>query len=233
MYKIYDLKKALDVVKFIKSHTETREIATDYRSGTDLTFCEVERYVNKIVKPTGLLSSADQKRVENELKWLLSRDRSYRYISTYMSDSTIKPPRFVTKTGDKATIVQRLCVFFLSLFHALFYFFAYKIVYKLINGKKEYENHNTVNEKILQVMELEGLTSSGFAEKMGISRAAMPHILSGRMTPPLEVITKMLIRFPYINPDWLLFGAENLERDTNFQPSVNSNGFLQFTTKKL
>ena len=37
-----------------------------------------------------------------------------------------------------------------------------------------------MKERILKVMEKEGLTSSRFAEAIGIQRSAMSHIISGR-----------------------------------------------------
>ena len=76
-----------------------------------------------------------------------------------------------------------------------------------------------MKERILQIMELERLTPSGFAEEIGIQRAAMSHITSGRNNPSLDVYTKILERFTDINPDWLLFGKGNMKRETKYTPS--------------
>ena len=70
-----------------------------------------------------------------------------------------------------------------------------------------------MKDRILQIMDQEGLTPSAFAEAIGIQRAAMSHITSGRNNPSLDVFTKILDRFTYINPDWLLYGTGNMERD--------------------
>ena len=75
-----------------------------------------------------------------------------------------------------------------------------------------------MKERILQIMESEGLTPSAFAEEIGIQRAAMSHITSGRNKPSLDVFTKILDRFAYINPDWLLTGTGNMKRDTKHTP---------------
>jgi len=69
-----------------------------------------------------------------------------------------------------------------------------------------------MKERILQIMNQEGLTSSRFAEEIGIQRAGMSHITSGRNNPSLDVLTKILERFTYINPDWLIFGTGNMKR---------------------
>jgi transcriptional regulator with XRE-family HTH domain len=71
-----------------------------------------------------------------------------------------------------------------------------------------------MKERILQIMKLEELSSSAFAEEIGIQRAAMSHITSGRNNPSLDVYAKILERFTYINPDWLLSGKGNMRRDS-------------------
>lgn len=63
-----------------------------------------------------------------------------------------------------------------------------------------------MKDRILAVMEHEGLTPSKFAETIGIQRSAMSHIISGRNNPSLDVLLKILERFTYVDSDWLLFG---------------------------
>mgnify|MGYP001211840965 CR=1 FL=1 len=55
-------------------------------------------------------------------------------------------------------------------------------------------------------MECERMGQAQFASAIGIQRAAMSHIISGRNNPSLDVMTKILHRYPQINPDWLLLG---------------------------
>ena len=64
-----------------------------------------------------------------------------------------------------------------------------------------------MNEKdrIMLIMNQKQLLPSQFAEIIGIQRAAMSHITSGRNNPSLDVLKKILERFPHISPDWLLF----------------------------
>lgn len=87
------------------------------------------------------------------------------------------------------------------------------------------KKYNTMKERILHIMRLEELNSSAFAEEIGIQRAAMSHIISGRNNPSLDVCTKILERFTYINPDWLLFGTGNLKRET--KPANQANQVIQ------
>ena len=64
----------------------------------------------------------------------------------------------------------------------------------------------------MQVMTQKGFTASQFAEAIGIQRAAMSHITSGRNNPSLDVMKKILERFPDISPDWLLMEKGPMKR---------------------
>lgn len=82
-----------------------------------------------------------------------------------------------------------------------------------------------MKERILQIMQHEGLVSSKFAETIGIQRSAMSHIVSGRNNPSLDVITKILERFTYVDPDWLLIGKGSMIRatDVTSEPDLFAN----------
>ena len=82
----------------------------------------------------------------------------------------------------------------------------------------------SIKDRILQIMEHEGLSSSRFAEAIGIQRAAMSHITSGRNNPSLDVLIKVLERFTYVAPDWLLFGKGEMRREQQPQsPDLFTN----------
>lgn len=61
-------------------------------------------------------------------------------------------------------------------------------------------------DRIRKIMEKEGLNSALFADKIGVSRGTITHVLSGRNKPSLEVVQKILDTFPNINSEWLLVG---------------------------
>ena len=50
------------------------------------------------------------------------------------------------------------------------------------------------------------ISPSKFADEIGVQRANISHILSGRNKPSLDFIQKILIRWNEINPHWLLLG---------------------------
>ena len=80
-----------------------------------------------------------------------------------------------------------------------------------------------MNEKdrIMLIMNQKQLLPSQFAEIIGIQRAAMSHITSGRNNPSLDVLKKILEQFPHISPDWLLFGTGPMNRPGSGPASVN------------
>ncbi|RHJ87732.1 helix-turn-helix transcriptional regulator [Parabacteroides sp. AM08-6] len=81
-----------------------------------------------------------------------------------------------------------------------------------------------MKERILKIMDREGLTPSKFAESIGIQRSAMSHIISGRNNPSLDVLIKILERYTYIDSDWLLFGKGEMERKhSSTQPDLFTN----------
>jgi len=82
-----------------------------------------------------------------------------------------------------------------------------------------------IKDRIIQVMEHEGQSPSKFAETIGIQRASMSHIISGRNNPSLDVLMKIMEQFTYIDPDWLLFGRGDMTRGNKpiQQPDLFTN----------
>lgn len=63
-----------------------------------------------------------------------------------------------------------------------------------------------MKDRILKFLDIEKISPSKFADEIGIQRSSISHILSGRNNPSLEVIQKILMRFPYLNAEWLITG---------------------------
>ena len=61
-------------------------------------------------------------------------------------------------------------------------------------------------DRIRKIMEKEGLNSALFADKIGVSRGTITHVLNGRNKPSLEVVQKILDTFPTVHAKWLLIG---------------------------
>ncbi|MFN5544129.1 MAG: helix-turn-helix domain-containing protein [Bacteroidota bacterium] len=69
---------------------------------------------------------------------------------------------------------------------------------------------DTLNTRIIEVMDTKGLTKSSFAAKLGVSLPLIAHICSGRNKPGIELIQKVMQVFPDVNPYWLLLGQGNM-----------------------
>ncbi|MDX5428666.1 MAG: helix-turn-helix transcriptional regulator, partial [Bacteroidota bacterium] len=64
----------------------------------------------------------------------------------------------------------------------------------------------SLNERIVLIMDRSEMNRSEFADKLGIGRPVLSHILSGRNKPSLSVVEKILEQFPDIDPMWLITG---------------------------
>lgn len=63
-----------------------------------------------------------------------------------------------------------------------------------------------MKDRILNFLESEHISPAEFADKIGVQRSSMSHILNGRNQPSAAFIQKMLHAFPSVNPRWLLIG---------------------------
>jgi transcriptional regulator with XRE-family HTH domain len=54
-----------------------------------------------------------------------------------------------------------------------------------------------------------GLTAAQFADRIGVQRSVVSHVLSERNKPSLDFMVKIKTNFPEINLDWLLLGKGN------------------------
>lgn len=77
-------------------------------------------------------------------------------------------------------------------------------------------------DRIKAIMNHEDLTPSAFADRLGIGRAVMSHILSGRNNASLDVITRILNRMNYVDADWLLLGKGTMLRVNSLEEGLKS-----------
>ena len=92
-----------------------------------------------------------------------------------------------------------------------------------------------MKDRIKQIMEKERMTPSAFADKLQLGRAIISHILTGRNNPSLDVVTRILSKITYINPEWLLTGVGDMYKATDNNttaihapnnPPLDTNGDL-------
>lgn len=80
----------------------------------------------------------------------------------------------------------------------------------------------TEKERLETLMRHEGLSLSQFANEINIQGSTLSHIMNGRNNPSLDVVKRILDRFPSINPDWLIFGREPMRRQISKSQEIPS-----------
>jgi transcriptional regulator with XRE-family HTH domain len=78
-------------------------------------------------------------------------------------------------------------------------------------------NYDEIIIRIKKLISENELNAASFAEKIGVQRSGISHILSGRNKPSLEFLSKIQTTFDEVEFDWLLLG-----KDRNFTPTQNN-----------
>jgi transcriptional regulator with XRE-family HTH domain len=63
-----------------------------------------------------------------------------------------------------------------------------------------------MKERLLQLLDLEQLSPSKFADIIGVQRSSVSHVISGRNKPSYDFLQKTLSAFPGLNASWLMMG---------------------------
>lgn len=96
-----------------------------------------------------------------------------------------------------------------------------------------------MQDQIQEILSKERLSSSQFADRIGVQRSSVSHVLSGRNKPGFDFIQKILVAFPDINGDWLITGSGEMYKkkspsedlfETNIEQQKPEN--LEKTVKK-
>ena len=73
-------------------------------------------------------------------------------------------------------------------------------------------------EKRLQlIMVSNRLSASSFADRIGVQRSNVSHVLNGRNKPGYDFLLKVIQAFPKVNTHWLLTGDEKAEEVSGFR----------------
>lgn len=80
-----------------------------------------------------------------------------------------------------------------------------------------------LNEKIRRFISEKDLTSTKFADEIGVPRPSISHILSDRNKPSLEIVQKMYRRYPELGFNWFLEDDDVVTKTT---PQTTTNQTL-------
>jgi transcriptional regulator with XRE-family HTH domain len=78
-------------------------------------------------------------------------------------------------------------------------------------------NNEDFIKRLQKVIDYYGESASSFAEKIGVQRSSISHILSGRNKPSLDFILKVLSAFPEIDLYWLFNGKGKFPSEAKTQ----------------
>jgi transcriptional regulator with XRE-family HTH domain len=88
--------------------------------------------------------------------------------------------------------------------------------------------HSTdFSKRIQQIIDYYNLNASSFAEKIGVQRSSISHILSGRNKPSLDFIMKILSSFGEVDIYWLLNGKGNFPSLINTKTSLDIKNVIK------
>ncbi|HSD14753.1 MAG TPA: helix-turn-helix transcriptional regulator [Flavobacterium sp.] len=68
-------------------------------------------------------------------------------------------------------------------------------------------------KRLETVLEYYSLSASSFADKIGVQRSSLSHLLSGRNKPSLDFILKIIQVFPEVDLYWILNGKGNFPKN--------------------
>ena len=84
--------------------------------------------------------------------------------------------------------------------------------------------------RLKKVMEFHHLTASLFADKIGVQRSSISHILSGRNKPSLDFILKVTSVFNDVDIEWLLKGKGNFPNTATKKTTTSTPTFFSEET---
>lgn len=70
-----------------------------------------------------------------------------------------------------------------------------------------------MNSRLLKFLNAENITQAQFADSIGVARASISHIISGRNKPGYDFISAMMEKYPQLNPEWLILGKGKMYKE--------------------
>ncbi|MCQ2167292.1 MAG: helix-turn-helix transcriptional regulator [Bacteroidales bacterium] len=75
-----------------------------------------------------------------------------------------------------------------------------------------------MNGRLQQFLTAENISQSTFADTLGVARASVSHILSGRNKPGFDFIEAMARHYPTLNLEWLVTGKGKMYKQMQNPP---------------
>ena len=75
-----------------------------------------------------------------------------------------------------------------------------------------------MDKRLQQFLDAENISQAQLADALGVARAGISHILSGRNKPGFDFLEAMALHFPQISMDWLLTGKGRMYKESGENP---------------
>ena len=95
-----------------------------------------------------------------------------------------------------------------------------------------------IQDRIRLILKANQMTSSEFADRVGVNRASLSHVLSGRNKPSHDFLSKIINEFPKVNASWLVTGEtregeyKGVDNTGKGAPEIEQNASEATTTSK-
>ena len=77
------------------------------------------------------------------------------------------------------------------------------------------------------ILDYYNLSASSFADKVGVQRSSLSHLLSGRNKPSLDLIMKIVSEFPEVDLYWIINGKGNFPKSENQNVQIHPTPISQ------
>jgi len=94
-------------------------------------------------------------------------------------------------------------------------------------------NTSEFTKRLQKIIDYYDETASGFAEKIGVQRSSISHILSGRNKPSLDFVMKVLHSYPEVELYWLLNGKGNFPSEIKQPENLKATKSFNVPAEKL
>ena len=81
-----------------------------------------------------------------------------------------------------------------------------------------------MKDRLRQFLAAENISQAQFADSINVVRASVSHILAGRNNPSFDFIKALMLTYPRLNVEWLMFGKGKMYKDS---PSVEPGPVIE------
>jgi transcriptional regulator with XRE-family HTH domain len=90
-----------------------------------------------------------------------------------------------------------------------------------------------MKDRIILLIKAKNLTAAQFADEIGVQKSSISHILSGRNNASLDFIQKILLCYPEVSMEWLMFGKGPIFKSPETVENFNNGGQLNTVSHQV